>query len=170
MICSIRWLQFSSSLYRAYWYCPSALWRCWLGGRKGIQPVKIWVVWCWHGYLSRMRCRFAYGPLTISCSSKSRQVLPFCYRLTQVVPDKGPLNGCSLSCIHTWYLLTRVDPDILQTSSKTVVCVCVYVLAAMIVIISAYCQCCVVYCLVGTWGVCASVSRQARSTACAWHR
>jgi len=26
-----------------------------------------------------------------------------------------------------WYLLTRVDPDILQTSSKTVVCVCVCV-------------------------------------------
>jgi len=25
-----------------------------------------------------------------------------------------------------WYLLTRVDPDIFQTSSKTVVCVCVY--------------------------------------------
>jgi len=24
-----------------------------------------------------------------------------------------------------WYLLTRVDPDIFQTSSKTVVCVCV---------------------------------------------
>jgi len=23
-----------------------------------------------------------------------------------------------------WYLLTRVDPDIFQTSSKTVVCVC----------------------------------------------
>jgi len=27
-----------------------------------------------------------------------------------------------------WYLLTRVDPDIFQTSSKTVVCVCVCVL------------------------------------------
>ena len=39
--------------------------------------------------------------LTISGSSKSRLVLPF------------------------WYLLTRVDPDIFQTSSKTVVCVCV---------------------------------------------
>jgi len=26
-----------------------------------------------------------------------------------------------------WYLLTRVDPDIFQTSSKTVVCVCVCV-------------------------------------------
>jgi len=24
-----------------------------------------------------------------------------------------------------WYLLSRVDPDIFQTSSKTVVCVCV---------------------------------------------
>jgi len=31
--------------------------------------------------------------LTISCSSKSRLVLPFWYQLTQVVRDKGPLNG-----------------------------------------------------------------------------
>jgi len=30
--------------------------------------------------------------LTISCSSKSRLVLPFWYRLTRVVLDKGPLN------------------------------------------------------------------------------
>jgi len=27
-------------------------------------------------------------------SVKSRLVLPFWYRLTRVVPDKGPLNGC----------------------------------------------------------------------------
>ena len=27
-------------------------------------------------------------------SQKSRLVLPFCYRLTRVVPEKGPLNGC----------------------------------------------------------------------------
>ena len=35
-------------------------------------------------------------PLTISCSSKTnpRLVLPFWYRLTWVVPDEGPLNGC----------------------------------------------------------------------------
>ena len=45
-------------------------------------------------------------PLTISCSSKSRLVLTFL-----VLPF--------------WYLLTRVDPDIFHTSSKTVVCVCV---------------------------------------------
>jgi len=41
---------------------PSVLWRCWLVGRKGIRPVKIWQVGCWHGYLSGVRCRFAYGP------------------------------------------------------------------------------------------------------------
>jgi len=33
-------------------------------------------------------------PLTVSCSSKIQIGLPFWYRLTQVVPDRGPLNGC----------------------------------------------------------------------------
>jgi len=41
---------------------PSVLSRCWLGGRKGIRPVKNWVVGCWHGYLSGAKCRLAYGP------------------------------------------------------------------------------------------------------------
>ena len=41
---------------------PSVLWRCWLGGRKGIQPVKNWAVGCWRGYLPGVRCRLAYGP------------------------------------------------------------------------------------------------------------
>ena len=48
------------------WVCcpvlPSVLWHYWLGGRKGIQPVKNWVVWCWCGYLSGARCRLAYDP------------------------------------------------------------------------------------------------------------
>jgi len=43
-------------------------------------------------------------PLTVSCSSKSRLVLPF-----MVLPF--------------WYLLTRVVPDKFQKSSKTIVCV-----------------------------------------------
>ena len=33
-------------------------------------------------------------PLTVSCFSKIQIGLPFWYRLTQVVLDKGPLNGC----------------------------------------------------------------------------
>jgi len=27
------------------------LWHCWVGGRKGIRPVKNWLVGCWHGYV-----------------------------------------------------------------------------------------------------------------------
>ena len=33
-------------------------------------------------------------PLTASCSSKIQIDLPFWYRLTQVVLEKRPLNGC----------------------------------------------------------------------------
>ena len=48
---------------------PSVLWRCWLGGRKGIRPVKNWVVGCWHGYLSYVICYMPL-PLAAFCFSK----------------------------------------------------------------------------------------------------
>jgi len=35
---------------------------CWLGSRKGIWPLKNWVMGCWRGYPSGARCRLAYGP------------------------------------------------------------------------------------------------------------
>ena len=40
-------------------------------------------------------------------SVKSRLVLPFWYRLTWVVPDKGPLNGCVCVCVcvYIWQYL-----------------------------------------------------------------
>jgi len=82
---------------------PSVLWRCWLGGRKGIQPVKNWVVGCWHGYLSGVTC---IRPSWCHCHSlslapvKFRLVLPSWYRLTRVVLDKGPLNACV--CVYIW--------------------------------------------------------------------
>jgi len=47
---------------------PSVLWRCWLDGRKGIRPVKNWVVGCWRGYLSGARCRLAYGPADVTAT------------------------------------------------------------------------------------------------------
>ena len=63
-------IKSSSKLYVSSWFILSfevlhyaiELWRCWLGSRKGIQPVKNWVVGCRHGYLSGARCRLAYGP------------------------------------------------------------------------------------------------------------
>ena len=38
-------------------------------------------------------CEFHYHSLSLA-SVKSRLVLPFWYRPTRVVLDKGPLNGC----------------------------------------------------------------------------
>jgi len=73
--------------------CGQLNWRCWLGGRKCIWPVKNWVVGCWHGYLSGARCRLAYGPADAT-ATHYLLVLPFWYWLNRVVPEKGPLNGC----------------------------------------------------------------------------
>ena len=78
---------------------PSVLWRCWLGDRKGIRPVKTeWWVLVWFSVWSKVQS--CIWPSRCHCHSlslgslKSRLVLPFWYRLTWVVPEKGPLNGC----------------------------------------------------------------------------
>jgi len=44
-------------------------------------------------------------PLTVSCFSKIQIGLPFWYRLTWVVPEKGPLNGCVCVCACVYYSL-----------------------------------------------------------------
>ena len=53
---------------------PSVLWRCWLGCRKGIQPVKNRVVGCWCGCLSGVAdlhmAQLMPLPLTVSCFSE----------------------------------------------------------------------------------------------------
>jgi len=100
--------KYCSALYNLYYIIlmnPSVLWRCWLGGRKGIRPVKKRVVGCWRGYLPGARCRLAIDPADATAthslaSVKSRLVLPFWYRLTWVVPEKGPLNGCVRACVR----------------------------------------------------------------------
>ena len=76
---------------------PSVLWCCWFGGRKGIRPVKNWVVGYWRGYVSGARCRRVwpswchYHSLSLA-SVKSRLVLPFWYWLTRVVPEEAQLS------------------------------------------------------------------------------
>ena len=47
-------------------------------------------------------------PLPSLASVKSRLVLPFWYRLTPVVLDKGPLNGCVCVYCYTkkWTIIT----------------------------------------------------------------
>jgi len=72
---------------------PSVLWHCWLSSKKGIQPVKNWVMGCWHGYLFG-EVEICMRPNWCHCHSLSRLVLSFSYQLTRVIPDKGLLNGC----------------------------------------------------------------------------
>ena len=93
-------------------FLPSVLWCCWLGGRKGIRPVKklsggvlTWLsVWC--------EVQTCIWPSWCHCHSlslasiKSRLVLPFWYQLTWVVPEKGLLNVCV--CCVVWFLAAEV--------------------------------------------------------------
>ena len=82
------------------------LWRCWLGGRKGIQPAKTeklsGEVLAWLSVWSKVQmiCIWSswchYHPI-IGCSSKIPHGLPFWCRLTQVVLEKRLLNACSNS-------------------------------------------------------------------------
>jgi len=44
----------------------------------------------------------------ISCSSKIQNGLPFCCQLTQVVLEKGPLNGCSSSSSNNSVFFLKV--------------------------------------------------------------
>ena len=58
------------------------LWRCWLGGRKGIRPVKNWVVGCWRGVCLEQGADLHMAqlmplPLTVSCFSKIQIVFTF---------------------------------------------------------------------------------------------
>ena len=52
-------------------------------------------------------------------SVKSRLVLPFWYRLTQVVPEKGPLNGCVCVCYITYSHITSRQGSDTPLSSIT---------------------------------------------------
>ena len=79
---------------------PSVLWRCWFGGRKGIRPVKklsgevlAWLS-VWSEVQTCICSSWCHCHLLSPASVKSRLVLPFWYRLTWVVPEKWPLNGC----------------------------------------------------------------------------
>ena len=93
---------------------PSFIWRCWLGGRKDIRPGK--TEWWGAGMVICLeRGAHLHMPSWCHCHShslalvKSRFVLPFCYRLTRVVPDKGPLNVCMYWCMSGCKWLFEVD-------------------------------------------------------------
>ena len=73
----VQWLiGFLSCDFLIISYMPSVLWRCWLGGRKGIRPVKNFD-WCSTGMVICLErdadlhmAQLMPLPLTVSCFSK----------------------------------------------------------------------------------------------------
>jgi len=102
----------------------SVLWRCWLGGRKGIRPVK--TKWCGAGVVICLERGADLHTCWCHCHSlslasvKSSLVLPFSYQLTWVVLDKWPLNGCAYVCYwgrSSNVALSNVVTSVFLTSS-----------------------------------------------------
>ena len=83
----------------------SVLWRCWLGGRKGIRPVKKlssgMLAWLsvWSEVQTCIRILLMPLPLTVSCFSKIQIGFTFLVPAHPGSPGKGPLNGCVCVCI-----------------------------------------------------------------------
>jgi len=78
-----------------------------VGRQEGhIRPVKNleWWVLAWLSVWSEVQTCIIMTQLmplllAVSCFSKIQIGLPFWYRLTRVVPEKGPLNGCVCVCV-----------------------------------------------------------------------
>ena len=72
----------------------------WLSVWSEVQTC-IWPSWCHCHSLSL-------------ASVKSRLVLPFWYRLTWVVPEKGPLNGCNYMIPQTSTVTSNISASTFQ--------------------------------------------------------
>jgi len=68
---------------------PSVLWHCWLGDRKGIRPVKSWVLVCWW-----WRFDWSFARLIAPVVTTTSIILCFNkHQLTQVHLENGRKNG-----------------------------------------------------------------------------
>jgi len=92
---------------------PSVLWRCWLGGRKGIRPViKLnGGVLAWLSCLERgadlHMAHLMPLPLTVSCFSKIQIGFTFLVPAYLGSPGKGPLNVCVI-CFLLFIATARI--------------------------------------------------------------
>ena len=111
-ITNLTWTILSSlystlvSSLLSHLHLPSVLWRCWLGGRKGIQPVKklssgvlAWLS-VWSEVLTCTCPSWCHCHSLSLASVKSRLVLPFWYPLTWVVPENRAVKWvCVCVCV-----------------------------------------------------------------------
>ena len=94
---------------------PSVLWRCWLGGRKGIRPVKKLEWWgagaviCLERGADLRMAQLMSLPLTVSCSSKIQVGFTF---LVPADPDSSGQRAVKRVCVCVlgWGLQKRKWP------------------------------------------------------------
>jgi len=87
------------------------------GQKEGHLACKNWVVECWRGCLSGVRCRLAYGPAdaTLSCFSKIQ------FGFTFLVPAYLGVCVCVHVCI--WFLLqSNLSKWITQPAEMDIIC------------------------------------------------
>ena len=85
---------------------PSVLWRCWLGGRKGIRPVKTewWgagVVICPERGADLRMAQLMPLPLTVSCSSKIQIGFTFLVPAHPVGPGQRAIKRVCVCCFYS---------------------------------------------------------------------
>jgi len=87
-------------------FVPSVLWRCWLGGRKGIRPVKKLEWWgagvaiCLERSADLHMAQLMPLPLTVSCFSKIQIGFTF---LVLAHPDSPGQRAIKWVCVCMWY-------------------------------------------------------------------
>ena len=75
---------------------PLVFWRCWLGGRKGIQSVKNWAVGYWRGWSEVQTSIWPSGCHchSLSLASVKSRFFTFLIPAHPGSPGQLPLNGC----------------------------------------------------------------------------
>ena len=103
------------------WLFPSVLWRCWLGSRKGIRPVKKLEWWgagiviCLERGAVLHMAQLMPLPLTISCSSKIQIGFTFLVPAYPGSPGKSAVKWVCV-CVCVCWLLPLDSPCPVQYS------------------------------------------------------
>ena len=106
------WYTAYTCIYPPIHHCtqPSVLWRCWLGGRKGIRPVKNWVVECCMIFCLERDADLHMAqlmplPLTVSCFSKIQTGFTF---LVPAHPGSSGKKAVKRACVSdlVYWVLT----------------------------------------------------------------
>jgi len=94
------------------WLLPSVLWLCWFGGRKGIRPVKTWmVVICLERGADLHMAQLMPLPLSISCFSKIEIGFTFLVPAHLGSPGQRAVKQvCVCVCVSVYYYYYYVMP------------------------------------------------------------